>query len=116
MSELRNEHDIAVVELGSSYDSLDDALITGLRDMLFDKIDRLESPYLILDMSATDYIGSSFIEVIFRAWKRLHERGGQLALCGVDENCSQVLSTTRVDTLIETFPDRAAAQAAMQSR
>ncbi len=106
MIRLVRQNDVTVLELGPAYDSLDDAALEDLGSLLLTKAATANPPFLVLDLSNTDFIGSLFIEVLVRAWKRLTERGGTFALCGVQPFCDEVLRTSRLDTLWGTFPTR----------
>ena len=53
-----------------------------------------------MDLSKTAYMGSAFIEVVFRAWKRVTSCArAKLVLCGVQPLCAEVLRTTRLDSV-----------------
>jgi len=67
---------------------------------------RAEPPRLLLDLSGTELIGSRFVELLVQTWKRLRQRGGIMALCGVQPFCSEVLRTTKLDTLWNSYPTR----------
>jgi len=61
---------------------------------LFDR-NRLQ----VVDLSGVDFFGSSFIELLYRVWSRLHNRGGQFALCGLSPYCREVIEVTNLNTL-----------------
>ena len=67
------------------------------------------SPRLVLDMTKTRYIDSMFIETVFRAWKRIQERKGTMALCCPNEMCAQVLTITNLNRLWPVCATRAEA-------
>ncbi len=106
MIELTRQNDVTVIELGSTYDSLDDTALDELGGLLLTKAVTADPPYLVLDLASTEFVGSLFIELLVRAWKRLAERGGAFALCCVQPFCEEILKTTHLDTLWESFPDR----------
>ena len=104
MPEIARHNDVTVVQLGAKYDALDDAIINQFRDQLLEQADKADPPLLVIDMGPTKFIGSSFIEILFRAFKRVTERHGRLVLCSVDPYCAEVLRATRVDTIIDSYP------------
>jgi anti-anti-sigma factor len=106
MTRVSREQDVTVIEFGPSYDSLDENALEQTGDLLLAEALGADPPRLLLDLSETSFIGSSFIELLVRAWKRLKDRGGTMALCGVQPFCKEVLQITRLDTLWEVFPDR----------
>jgi len=114
MITLLRQNDTTVIELGSAYDSLDDTALDELGGLLLTKAATVDPPCIVLDLSRTGFIGSVFIEILVRAWKRLTERGGAFALCGVQPFCDEVIRTTRLDTLWESFPNREQAVKALR--
>jgi anti-anti-sigma factor len=113
MSRATRQHDVTIVEFGSSYDSLNDAALMETGGVLLGEAIHADPPRLLLDLSATGFIGSRFIELLVRAWKRVKERGGTMALCGVQPFCAEVLRTTRLDGLWESYPSREEGVAAL---
>ena len=95
---------MTVVELEASYNSLDEKALDELGGLLLTKATLIDPPDMIIDLSKTSYIGSMFVELLVRTWKRLAERGGRLALCGLHPFCAEVLKISRLDTLWLLFP------------
>lgn len=114
MNRVIRESDVTVIELGPSYDSLDDEALSEFGGTVLDEAAHAEPPWVLLDLSGTSYIGSSFIELLVRAWKRLQQRGGALALCGVQPFCREVLNITRLDSLWPIYANRGDAIAAIK--
>ncbi len=106
MSNVTKQRDVTVIRLEPVYDSLDDQRIGELRSLLLEQAEKAEPPKLLIDMQATEFIGSSFIEVLFRAWKRLADRGGHLAVGGVSPFCQAVFQAARVDQVFPIYGRR----------
>lgn len=106
MVEVSRQHGVTIIVLGQSYASLDDATLDDVGGLILTTATAIEPPRLVLDMSATKYLGSAFIELLVRAWKRLTERGGSMAICGLAPLCREVLRVSRVDGLWEMYPHR----------
>ncbi|HUT11461.1 MAG TPA: STAS domain-containing protein [Thermoguttaceae bacterium] len=106
MIRLIRQSDVTIIELGPSYESLDDETLEEIGGLLLTKATVADPPRVVLDLSKTTYLGSTFIELLVRAWKRLRERGGTLALCGLQPYCQEVLRISRLDTLFEILPTR----------
>jgi len=106
MPQVTEQKGVTVIELGSSYESLDEPALEDFGGLLLTKAATVEPPRLLLDLSQTSFIGSTFIELLVRAWKRLASRGGTMALCAVQPFCAEVIHVTRLDTLWEIFPTR----------
>jgi anti-anti-sigma factor len=113
MSNVIQQSGITIIELGPSYDSLNDEALQEFGGALLSEATHAEPPRLIVDLSETSYVGSSFLELLVRAWKRLKERDGLLALCGVQPFCAEVFQVTRLDSLWPIYPTRVEAVAAL---
>ena len=106
MIPVNTQQGVTIIELGSAYESLDDNALEEVGGLILTKATAVEPPWMVLDLSGTRYIGSTFIELMVRAWKRLRQRGGNMVLCGVQPFCAEVLQTTRLDTLWEVTATR----------
>jgi anti-anti-sigma factor len=103
MTSLIREQDVTVLQLDASYSSLDEKALEDLGEVLLAEAVYAEPPRLLLDLSRTRFIGSRFIELLVRAWKRVRTRGGSMALCGVQPLCDEVLRVARLDTLWTSY-------------
>lgn len=115
MIDIQQQGNVTICVLDQAYDSLDTAQVDQLNERLCETAQTAEHPLLVIDLSHTNFIGSSFLEVLFRVWKRLQERDGKLALCGLSEFCQEVLHTTRLDSLWPSFETRQAAIESFQN-
>lgn len=106
MTKVLREQDVTVVELDAEYDSFDMARLQQVHDLLVALAQTVMPPWLVLDLSQTRFIGSAFLEMIFRAWKRLQERRGRFALCCLHPYCAEVLKATRLDQLWPSYATR----------
>jgi anti-sigma B factor antagonist len=109
MLRISREQQITIVEFGKSYDSLDLQKLDEARSSLLDEADHAEPPLVVLDFARTTFIGSSFIELLVRAWKRLKQRGGLMTLCNLNPFCEEVFHVSRLDLLWQICPSRQAA-------
>lgn len=113
MPSVIQEGNVTVVELDPAYDSLDESSVLQLSDVLLNTIDQTTTPRVVLDMSRTAFIGSRLIGVLVRAWKRVRERHGAMAFCGLRPECLEVLKVVHLDTLWPIFPSRGDAMASV---
>lgn len=92
---------VTVLALGPAYKLIDEhALDLGLGESLVESAEEADPPLVVLDLSNTQFFGSSFIEVLFRLWTKLQSRaGGRFAICGLTPHCLDVLKITHLDTL-----------------
>ncbi len=114
MGSVTRQNGVTIIELGPSYDSLDDRELEDFGGLLLAEATHADPPWLVLDFSQTTLIGSSFIELLVRAWKRLRQREGAMALCNLQPFCEEVLQVTRLDTLWGTFATREEAMKAVR--
>ncbi len=114
MIQVSRQQDITVVELGPSYESLDECALEEIGGALLTEATKADPPRMVLDLSGTNYIGSAFIELLVRIWKRLTQRGGTMVLCGLRPFCAEVLRVTRLDQLWKTFSTLDQAVAALR--
>ncbi len=112
--EIERRQNVSVIALDAAYEALDHAKFEAAQSMLLEHAETVEPALVVLDLSKTAYLGSAFIEVIFRAWKRVKARQGKLVLCGVQPLCAEVLRTTRLDSVVTCFADVEAAVQGVQ--
>jgi anti-anti-sigma factor len=115
MHQILREGKATIVVLGLGYDSLDDASLQEFGEQLLREAEQADPPCLVLDLGRTDYIGSRFVEALVRVWRRLKQRGGTLALCGVQPFCLEVLKVTRLDQVWAVYPSRREAIEAIET-
>ena len=113
MTRVVYEQSVSIVELLAHYDSLDLNVLDEFAETLVAAAVEADPPWLLLDMSQTEYVSSSFIELLVRAWRVIERREGRMALCGVQPFCLEVLETTRLDVLWPIYPTRGEALAGL---
>ncbi len=107
-------HDgVAVFQFGPGPHTIHEASMAELTDSMLAASDA-DPPNLVVDLSQVEFFGSSFIELLFRMWKRLNERSGRFALAGVSPYCEEVLTVTNLDKLWQTFETTEEAVAAVR--
>jgi len=113
MIEVVRENDVALLTFRPPNDALDDEAVEQVAGPLL-RAAAADPPCMVLDLGHVTFFGSSFIELVFRVWKRLKERGGALVLCRLHPHCAEVLRVTKLDTLWTTCAtcEEAAAKAA----
>ena len=95
-----------IVELGVSYDSLDIDALDEAGGVLLTQAATADPPRVVVDLFQTRFIGSTFLELLVRTWKHLHQRGGVMAVCGLHPLCAEVFHVTRLETLWHSYPTR----------
>jgi anti-sigma B factor antagonist len=115
MADVIRQPDLTIIELGESYDSLELAALEEMAGVLLGEATHADPPRLLLDLSNTTFIGSTFLRVLLEARKRLRTRGGTMALCGVREFCDEVFRAAKLDVVWTTYSSRREALAAMST-
>lgn len=113
MVAVSRQNDVTILGLSEQYDSLDVERIAALSAALRDHAQQAQPPRLLLDLTQTTFIGSSFLEAVLQAWKHLQDRSGRLALCGVTPFCQEVLRAAQLDSLWGIYPSQAEGVAAL---
>lgn len=106
---------VTVIHLGPEYENLDESRLDELRSAILDVAETASPPKVVLDLSHTKFFGSAFIEIMFRAWKRVDVRGGTFALSGLTPYCAEVVEVTHLDRLWSIYPDRHQAVSALKA-
>ena len=70
-----------------------------------------KEPSILIDLSGCEFIDSTGIAVIVRAWQRVNGRaengdGGALVLCCANDQVQRLLKITGVESSISIHPDR----------
>ncbi len=91
----KDKHGVVVV-------GVDGQLIVGNRQDLKQKVlDTLEAggKKFVIDFTKTGYIDSSGLGVLVSLSKKIREQGGDLRLCGLNEDLQTLFELTKLDTL-----------------
>jgi anti-sigma B factor antagonist len=78
-----------------------------------------KGPSILIDLSGCEFIDSTGIAVIVRAWQRVDDDaengdGGTLVLCCSNDQVQRLLKITGVESSISVHPDRDAALAQLR--
>ena len=96
---------VTVVTFDAGPHTLDETAVDEVRDAVLAAA-LAEPPRVVIDLTEVEFFGSSFIELMFRLWKRLQDRSGRFALCGASSYCREVLAVTKLERLWQTFDTR----------
>ncbi len=69
---------------------------------------------VVLDFRQTDYYGSTALGFFVKLWKRVRERHGRMAFCGVSDHEREILRVTNLDGLWPLCASREQALEAVQ--
>src|SRR6201995_4176670 len=98
------EGDVTVVVFGSAQRHLSELGLEPIQTQLVGVAESANPPRVVLDMAATEFFGSSFIEVLFKVWRRLNTQpDAKFAISGLQSHCREVLEITHLDKLWPLF-------------
>ena len=72
-------------------------------------------PQIVVDLSAIDYFGSSFLGLLLRCWKLAQSRDGTMVLAGVSPRVRDLLHVTSLDMVWPIYGDLREAIEALQA-
>jgi anti-anti-sigma factor len=110
------EGDVTVVVFGPAQRHLDEVGLEVIGNQLIEIAQQASPPHMVLDMAVTEFFGSSYIEILFRVWKKLNAQpNAKFGISGLQEYCREVLEITHLDKLWPLYATRAEAIAAMSA-
>lgn len=68
---------------------------------------------VVVDLSDVDFLASLGIRVLVTSAKAVQRKGGKLVIVAPEGNALMVLTTAGIESLIQIFPERTAAIAAV---
>lgn len=106
---------VTVISLGPEYENLDEHLLEQVSVAILKATSEADPPLVVLDLSHTQFFGSAFIEILFRAWNRVQSKtGGRFVISGLTSYCLDVIQITHLDQLWDVYTTRAEAIAAIR--
>lgn len=81
---------------------------TALKDGVLERLAAGDRKFLV-DFGEAGYIDSSGLGVLVSLSKQIREEGGDLRICGLDEDLRTLFELTRLDTLFDITEDRGTA-------
>ena len=69
---------------------------------------------LVVDLTKVSFLASLGMRTLMLTAKTLIRSGGEMAVCGADENVEKVLRSTGFDEIVDLYPDFASAAAALK--
>src|SRR5271154_4451075 len=101
-------HPAGPLEVISLPERLDASTAASIRDELR-KIVEAGSCWLLLDVSAVEFIDSSGLSVFISVLKHVRQRNGDVALSGVPAAVRALLELTRVHRVLEVYDEETSA-------
>ncbi len=70
---------------------------------------------IVVDMAKVSFLASMGLRTLMFSAKTVAKKGGDMVICGADENVEKVLRMSGVDEVIRIFPDFEAAASALSA-
>lgn len=103
---------VTIVAVGSECRKIDEFKCLDLHEDILDAADTADPAIVVVDLSETEYFNNAFNRLLLKAYRKLKNRDGQLALCGLQPVCREVIRVTQLDQLWDIYEDRGEAIAA----
>jgi len=88
---------------------LDMTEIQQIGERLDALVEKLAAPKLVLDFEGVRFLSSQTLGVLINLRKKVQDRGGKLALCGLRPELARVFKITNLDRMFSFHDARAAA-------
>ncbi len=91
--------DVLLVIPQQDLGGLDAVTVRPQVESLLGQLQQPEAVGVVVDLERVAWFGTSMLEVIHVLWRRVHPRGGKVALCNVSPVGREVLRVSQFDTL-----------------
>lgn len=106
---------VTVLSFPAQKTSLSEDVLEQVSPKVVDAAER-GTPKFLIDFENVAFFSSSFIEVMFRVWRRNKVREGSgFALCCLAPYCKEILEITNLDKIWPMYETREAAIAALNT-
>ncbi len=75
------------------------------KKFLYDTIEDIDSPKLVLDMAKIEYMDSSFIGALVAGLKKVLSKSGEMGLTNINDDVMSLFELTRLDKVFKIFDD-----------
>ena len=113
--EITHDGDVVIVLPVSDLRELDFGTTEKAASKVFELLKAKQVKHVVIDLSKTDYYGSTALGFFVKVRKRVADQGGQMAMCNISKHELEVLQITKLDRLWPICDSREAAIAAVRS-
>ncbi len=107
--------EVLVVVPSHLLETFDSTQVDDAAELLTTPLRDSDTTSVVVDLSAVDYFGSSFLRLLLRCSRAVQSQGGQMALCGVSKRARELLHLTSLDIVWPIYDDRTEAFDALGS-
>lgn len=107
--EIIHENDLIILTPITDLRELDFAATEKAAGRVFDLLEKKHAKHVVIDLSKTDYYGSTALGFFVKLHKRVAEQGGQMAMCNISKHELDVLKITKLDRMWPVCESREAA-------
>lgn len=87
-------------------------------DPLRTELDRIlqgKSPKVLVNLSRVPWMNSAGLGILLAGYSRVRDMGGRMVFTGIQERVREILETTKLVTVLETFADERSGTLALQA-
>jgi anti-anti-sigma factor len=108
-------HNVDGILVGEFWESLrlDPAVVLDLRRDYEAHVRQQGRPELVVDLSGVGFAGSAALGNFVALQRLVRQKNGRLVFCNVDPTVAEVFRASKLESLFEFVPDRAAALRAL---
>lgn len=106
MLDIDRNHPIPIVILDMGPHSVTEPMLDVAAADLVELMTEFEPPWVIIDLVLTVHLTSKAVSVLVQAWRKIKERKGRIAFCGINASSRQVLRMLQLDQHWELYSSR----------
>jgi len=84
---------------------LEDRDIRDLEEALRSAIEAGSSKSVVLDFSSVQFMSSAVLGLLIKLSRRIYEKNGKLALCGINPKIYEIFKITRLTKIFDIYKD-----------
>src|SRR5689334_12441517 len=113
MLDIDRSHPIPIVILDMGPHSVTEPMLDVAAADLVELMSEFDPAFVIIDLGPTLHLTSKSVSILVQAWRKIKERKGRIAFCGISAYSRQVLRMLQLDQHWELYSSREAALAAL---
>ncbi len=94
--------DVLVIELPNRLDAVGVSAV----EKKFAEAIATHKGQVLVDMSNVEFVASLALRMLLTNHKVMKQQGGELSLCGLQPQITEIFRKSRFDTLFKLYPDR----------
>ena len=113
--ELTSVEDVLVIALKQDITDLNEQGFSQAESTILSELSANKPRKVVVDFSAVEYFSSQGISLLVRIHKRVAEGCGQTAICGLSKLTAAIVSSARMEVLMNVYADCSEARAGLKT-